>query len=317
MSVINFSLLRKTNTLVVLVIFTVLLSTLSTYATAKTMNSGILITAKTVKQLLKTKPASFVIVDLREPNKYKKSHIPSAINIPISQFHRKIDDIENFVITPLNFQRLASKHGIENHHQLIFYTDEELFNSTRAFWIFDFYGHQQISVLNGGFQKWQQHNYLIENKVNTLPPSNYKVSPMSKQLATKLNTKLAVLSKNKQIIDVRKKQEYLGKESKGKRFGHIPYADNLPWIKLVTKADQPYTLIAHSKLNDAIENIYSKQSSVIIYCNGGTESSLLYFALKLVGIESSLYDGSWHEWSADKTLPIVNPSSIVFSRKSE
>lgn len=293
---------------------TVLYSLLSFQVLAKPIKVERLLTAEDLNLLLKAKKNPVVIIDLREPQKYKTSHIPSSINIPISQFHRAIDGIENYVITPLSFQRLASKHGIKRQDHLIFYTDEEIFKSTRAFWIFDFYGHKHISVLNGGFQKWKQKKFTIENQINILPHSTYKVSPKSERLATKLNTKMAVLLNNKQIIDVRTEQEFLGKKSRGKRFGHIPDANNLPWTKLVTQADTPTTLAPPSQLNNTIEKFFNKKSSAILYCNSGAESSLLYFALKLMGFNSSIYDGSWIEWSADKTLAIVNPTPLAYEK---
>lgn len=45
-----------------------------------------MLTPKQFKELVNTKPGSFVLVDVREPEEFAAGHIPGAVNIPSTNF---------------------------------------------------------------------------------------------------------------------------------------------------------------------------------------------------------------------------------------
>jgi thiosulfate/3-mercaptopyruvate sulfurtransferase len=134
-------------------------------------------------------------------------------------------------------------------------------------------------------------------------------------LSTKFKTFMATKASNQVIVDARELDQYQGKTSLTNRKGHIPEAINLPWFELISGRDasHQYDHIDSTNTLIDIETLKQKLSvipadkKVILYCNGGQESSVLYFALKELGRESSVYDGSWFEWSADDNMPISSP----------
>ncbi len=93
------------------------------------------------------------------------------------------------------------------------------------------------------------------------------------------------------------------------RRGHIPGAVNHPWTTDLT------TGLSHVfKDRDAIRTSYVTQGitsdkAIIAYCNGGLESSHIYFVLHMVlGYPRvRVYDGSYTEWAAHTELPVVGP----------
>ncbi|MEA3404144.1 MAG: rhodanese-like domain-containing protein, partial [Pseudomonadota bacterium] len=169
-----------------------------------------------------------------------------------------------------------------------------------------------LSVLDGGLKAWQKVGGKIEIQPNTLEPSTYQVSIQPKKFASKFKTLMATKQENTLIVDARPEQEYQGLESRTDQFGHIPTAINLPWKQLVEPSDKPPTEESYfryktlNKLQEQFE-IIPENKKIILYCNGGRESSVLYFGLKLLGREAALYDGSWFEWSSDKSLPKTSP----------
>jgi thiosulfate/3-mercaptopyruvate sulfurtransferase len=46
---------------------------------------------------------------------------------------------------------------------------------------------------------------------------------------------------------------------------------------------------------------------VVTYCHIGQQGSLLYFASRYAGYQTSLYDGSFEDWSGRSELPLVGP----------
>lgn len=256
---------------------------------------------------------SMVIIDLRSAEKYEQGHIPNAINLPLNQFHRKKGQIDGFVQTPQSFRRLMEQAGIQNRDQLILYSDWSFLDAARAYWVLDFYGHQQKQILDGGFQAWQDQALPISLTASTKPTSSYMVSVMPDKLATKLQTLVATKNDNYLIIDARPPKQFAGEVSLTKRKGHIPESINIPWYQLLQQRNETdgYDRTKHPTTLNTIDTLKKqlgdlpKDKKLILYCNGGQESSILYVALKEMDRQAALYDGSWFEWSEDTSLPVA------------
>lgn len=300
-------------------LFLLLMSFISfnTYATSSNnITSPILVDSQWLKNHFIQKDKQIVIIDLRASEEYLKSHIPTSINIPFTKFNRSMNKVKGFLITPFSFQELMEQNGIKSNDHLVLYSDKTILESTRIYWSFNFYGHKKVSVLNGGLFAWQKDIGTTETQPNILKPSKYEVSIHPQKFASKFKTLMATKQSNTHLIDARSFEEYSGLESKTDVFGHIPSAENLPWRELVkssspsTNKDRHFRYLSLDKLAEQFKHI-PQDENIIVYCNGGKESSVLYFGLKLIGREAALYDGSWFEWSSDKSLPITPPSNGI------
>lgn len=257
-----------------------------------------------------------LLIDLRKSSDYELGHLRNAINIPLATFHRKKDGIDGFVQTPSHFKNLMETSGIRNDQEIILYSDWSFLDSARVYWIFQFYGHQNIKVLNGGFQAWLAENRPVSQEEASRPPSQYMVEVGPDILSTKFQTFMATKNSDFLIVDARPETQFQGKRSLTQRKGHIPTAINLPWHELVENRDEtdgydhlstPTKLIDLPHLKQKLAHL-PQDKKIILYCNGGQESSVLYFALKSMGVQASVYDGSWFEWSDDETMPVTSPS---------
>jgi thiosulfate/3-mercaptopyruvate sulfurtransferase len=108
------------------------------------------------------------------------------------------------------------------------------------------------------------------------------------------------------FVDARSPAEFSGEEAgEGvKRPGHIPGAANIPWASHIVGAENPVL-----RSPDEILSLYdglgiSPEDRVISYCRTGRTSSMSYFALKYLGFDVRLFDGSFTEWSADPETPV-------------
>lgn len=252
------------------------------------------------------------IIDVREQEKFDKGHIPQAINIPLKRFMRQKGDVHGFVIAPTLFKELMQQSGVSNDDVVVLYSDWSFLSSMRVYWIFDFYGHTTKKVLDGGFWSWIEAGFDTSLEPPVYQPSNFVVEINPEIITTKFRAFMASQSDRYVIVDGRNKKDYDGLTSLTSRRGHIPNAINLPWVDLVKNRDEEdgyevlevaTTLEDLSVLKEKLALI-PRDKKIILYCNGGLESSVLYFALKEIGVSSSLYDGSWYEWSSDQKMPI-------------
>ncbi|MBL7003527.1 MAG: sulfurtransferase [Gammaproteobacteria bacterium] len=252
------------------------------------------------------------IIDLRDPQLFEVGHIPNAINIPFTKFNRIKENISGFVIPPMEFKKLMSFYGVSQDDRVILYSDWSFLESMRVYWIFDFYGHQYKKVLDGGIQQWVEDGQMLSFEAVKPSKSDYSVEINTQIMTTKFRAFMASKNPNYVIVDGRDHQQYAGLTSYGARKGHIPTAINIPWTELLNdrgyadkyeRIDSPATLGRVSLLKEKFSGL-PENKKVILYCNSGQEASVIYFALKELGIESSVFDGSWVEWSNDKNLPI-------------
>ncbi|MCF6254578.1 MAG: hypothetical protein L3J38_07505, partial [Thiomicrorhabdus sp.] len=99
------------------------------------------------------------------------------------------------------------------------------------------------------------------------------------------------------------------------RLGHIPNSVNFDFSTLLTTSQYPgkntqiSTFIDTKQFQTLLEKLPNK-TNIILYCNAGSEATALYFSFRQMNRNVAIYDGSWVEWSADKTLPIALSTPI-------
>jgi thiosulfate/3-mercaptopyruvate sulfurtransferase len=97
------------------------------------------------------------------------------------------------------------------------------------------------------------------------------------------------------LLDVRTPAEFAGEAGYpcDARQGHIPGARNLEVDELVRRTPE--------KVRELVG--LPAGSEVVAYCHSGARSALAVEALRAAGYDARNYAGSWHEWSADPSLP--------------
>jgi thiosulfate/3-mercaptopyruvate sulfurtransferase len=98
------------------------------------------------------------------------------------------------------------------------------------------------------------------------------------------------------LLDVRTQAEFTGSARAhcDARHGHIRGARNLPLERLLesTSAVQVRALVG-----------LPEGTEIVAYCHVGSRSAFAVQVLRAAGYDARNYVGSWHEWSADASLP--------------
>lgn len=191
------------------------------------------------------------------------------------------------------------------------YAKANSFSSARAWWTFKVFGHDKISILNGGFNAWKKAGGKVD--FGALPNFEKGVFTAKKNtnLVADVNEVLSIVNSGAaQIVDARSNARFLAKapeprpEVKG---GHIPGSLNLPFSLLVDDND-----ITTFKSPEEIRKAFIDAgvifgSKTILSCGSGVSAAVLAVGLNLLGKDMEMYpiyDGSWTEWGSRDDLPV-------------
>eukprot|EP00475_Leptophrys_vorax_P005376 TRINITY_DN13254_c0_g1_i1.p1 TRINITY_DN13254_c0_g1~~TRINITY_DN13254_c0_g1_i1.p1 ORF type:complete len:311 (+),score=75.66 TRINITY_DN13254_c0_g1_i1:930-1862(+) len=219
------------------------------------------------------------------------------------------------IIEPAKFEWMMSVLGIQNQDEPLFlYDDTGMLSATRAWWVFHVYGHDNVYVLNGGFNAWvndvsEDDPFPRRIEAGPFRPqdganSNYKAKfDASKNVL--IDELLELVGKHDvQIVDARPWEEFIGKNSRGnKHVGHIPEARFFDLSKVVQKG------VIQSGDSASVKEIIEHSSlktdkPTIVYCHSAVRATAAAMILKEAGFESvRVYEGSMSEWNNRDDTP--------------
>jgi thiosulfate/3-mercaptopyruvate sulfurtransferase len=247
---------------------------------------------------------NLLIVDARPFSSYVESHIPSAVNIDLMQFHW-IDTSKSGIV---QFNRqsklLLSNIGVSKDKFVVFYDDVSGISAARGVWLLLYFSHKKVAMLDGGLKKWKTEGYDTETQTNPFVHSNFKGEPNPKVLADFAYINSVIKRKRSFIIDARSKEEYDGSAMRAAHAGHIPTAINIDWNDNLDHRGGDDIFKSHDKLKQMYRNI-PKDAEVIVYCQGGYRAANSFIVLKMLGYKNvRMYLGSWGEWGNKLDLPV-------------
>ncbi len=254
---------------------------------------------------LDSKPAIIILeVDYDPENAYRKGHLPGA---HLVWWKKDINDgTRRDIISKKDFEKLMSRVGANSDSTVVLYGDFNNWFAAFAFWVFKYYGHANMKIMNGGRKKWELEKRPYATDEPNNEPSSYIAQPIDEGIRAYLPDVSRVMNKAESVlVDVRSPKEFSGEitappeypSEHAQRGGHIPGAQNIPWAQAVNDVDGTFKNALELKTLYEGKGVTSDKH-VICYCRIGERSSHSWFVLKyLLGYPSVRnYDGSWTEW---------------------
>jgi thiosulfate/3-mercaptopyruvate sulfurtransferase len=251
--------------------------------------------------------------DLANPSKgeelYREAHIPGARYAHLDRHlsgaktgkngRHPLPDIEQ---TIRNFSDLGISPGM----QVVAYDADTGMYAARLWWMLRWMGHDAVAVLDGGLARWQREGRPVRGGVESSTPGNFKGSPRpgwrltADEVMKDLNSPLRVL------VDARTPERFRGiGETLDPVGGHIPGAANYFFQQNLT-ADKTFKSPEDLKTQwDALLKGRDARD-VVMYCGSGVTACHNLLALEHAGLPGArIFPGSWSEWSADPSRPVV------------
>ena len=194
------------------------------------------------------------LVDARAPQQYAAGHIPGAVNL--DGFGSGIPRAANGDMAgPKEFSRIAGNLGISNDTTVVVY-DTPSQRMGMVAWAFLYYGHRDVRILDGGFDKWSREGRPVSTDVASFPIAAYTAKPLKGVYCSLSQAKAGQARSGFVFWDTRSTAEYDGTASSAAgalpRLGHVPGAIHLEWTELFDPDTE--TLKAAAELRRLLES---------------------------------------------------------------
>ncbi|KAL9555146.1 hypothetical protein PS6_003009 [Mucor atramentarius] len=250
----------------------------------------------------------------RDPyQEYLNKRIAGSQFFGIDTIKDTSNDLPHMLPSPDNFADAVGKLGISENDHVVVYDTAGVFSACRVYWTFKAFGHESISVLNGGLPAWEKVDGPLETGApEPVEPKMYKVSHVNKDIVRDYQTVLAnarSIQQGKdgaQVLDARPYARFTGEAPEpriGLSSGHMPGSISVAFNEVVESGE----MLNDDKLRKVFESKgVNVDKEIITSCGSGITASILYLALERIGARKlAVYDGSWTEYAAKDDALII------------
>lgn len=209
--------------------------------------------------------------------------------------------------TPEAFADAMARLGVGDGTHVVVYDTGRTTWATRVWWLLRLFGHNAVSVLDGGLKAWQAGGHAVETgESGAAAPATFTPRFRDELVARLPEVAAASTDGGSALFNALDPATYRGENevSPYSRRGRIPGSRNLPGHELLDP-DTGRFLDREALAQRLQASGILDADRAIAYCGGGIAATLPAFAAYLVsGVEVAVYDGSLSEWTADPSLPV-------------
>jgi len=294
-------------------------STLALAAPALAMQPGPLVDATWLKDQLGSD--DLVVLDVRsaiddggDRASFEAARIPGSrySNYAKAGWREKRDGVVGLMPGVDELETLIGNLGIDNDDTVVVVSAgtgaTDFGSAARVYWTFKALGHDEVTILNGGFTGWQAQGFTIASGPTQAPEAATFEGELQEALLATTEEVESARKVGEQLVDARPPAFYRGEtQSPAVRVpGTIPGAVNFPHNVSFETRDGAYYLQPDSVKTRIDELGLDRKAPTVVFCNTGHWAASGWFQLgEIGGMENiTMYDGSMAAWTRDDEHPV-------------
>jgi thiosulfate/3-mercaptopyruvate sulfurtransferase len=243
------------------------------------------------------------LVDMRDAAAYAVGHIPGAVHIEETPL-RNPEDRLTYLPPPAAFAAMMGKAGIANRTHVLIYDDQGGKMAARLWYVLNAYGHERVSLINGGWNQWIAEKRPTTTEVPAVAPTAF--IPQATPVLSCPSTGLLARKPGTIVLDARSPQEFRGEQTSpgAAKAGHVPGAVNVEWKENLTGPNLVFKPAPELRRLYASKGI-TPEKEIVTHCASGGRAAQTLFTLKLLGYPKvRVYYGSFSDYTTRPDAPI-------------
>ncbi|MCX6013624.1 MAG: rhodanese-like domain-containing protein, partial [Chloroflexi bacterium] len=223
------------------------------------------------------------VVDARSNSEYEEGHIPYSINLPA------LDTLfctDKAITRVHEIKSILGNIGVSADCKVVIYDNNNGLQAAWLFWVLEYLGHKDVSILNGGFDRWKATGRKISNEPTPIAkakPGNvfdisihktiFKAATQTHKLATRDWINGQTNNTDKLFLT--------SSSSTGTIEKVIPDVKNISWLNNVN--EQGTFKTAAQLASIYFDSGISPFKEIVCYSDTPMEAAHSYFTLRLLG----------------------------------